>query len=64
MTETIFIPFDERDLPRWARRHPEVVELCKSNLAYCCDVCSADTSDYRKFLVRLAKRTALARANR
>ncbi len=62
--ETIYVHFDPGDLPAWARRYPAVVALAERDLAYRCDVCSADTSDYRKFLVRLAKRTALARANR
>lgn len=46
--------FDPKALPRWARKHPNVVELCRVRLDYRANVCSAVTKEYRRFLVRQA----------
>ena len=54
MTTTIPTEFDPTALPAWAQRIPAVVEKCKTNLAYRCDVCGAVTEALRKFLARQA----------
>jgi hypothetical protein len=40
---------------RWARKHPEVVELAKVDLAYRCNLWAAESKEYKKFLVRQAR---------
>ncbi len=47
--------FDPRLLPAWARQHAAVVERCRRDLAYRCDVCMAKTPTVRKALIRLAE---------
>lgn len=47
--------FDPKALPTWARQHAAVVERCRRDLAYRCDVCAAKTSAWRKTLIRLAE---------
>lgn len=49
---------EELQLPRWAKRHEEVVELCKKDIAFRCEVYAAETSTYKKFLVKEARRRA------
>lgn len=41
-------------LPEWARAHPEVVEKCRSDYAYRCDVMRAETDAWRRVLLRQA----------
>jgi|GEM_PF-6270567 len=50
------VEFDPRDLPKWAQRHPEVVKVAMSNLAYRCDVYNATTNQWKRFLMREASR--------
>lgn len=54
MSATIPAAFDPKALPRWARKYPNVVELCRVRLDYRANVCSAVTKEYRRFLVRQA----------
>ena len=49
----IFCP---ADLPRWARRHPEVVELCRTDVGYRVRVYEARTRRHRKLLIDYAKK--------
>lgn len=56
-TKTIPIAFDPESLPAWAQRYPEVIELCKRDLAYRVRVCEADSASMRKLLRRLASGT-------
>jgi len=58
MAKTIDEHFGPNDLPRWARKHPEVVKLAMSNLAFRCDVFDAKTREYRNALIRLARAVA------
>jgi hypothetical protein len=58
MAKTIDETFRTEDLPRWARKHPEVVELAQRNLAYRCDVFSARTRQYQRILIRIARQAA------
>ena len=53
---TRVVEFDRADLPKWARRHKAVVELCRANLSYCCDVCAAQTMQMRRILIAMAIR--------
>jgi hypothetical protein len=55
---TIQVKFDPKSLPAWARKHPEVVELCKINLGFRCDVNSATSAAYRRYLIRFARSLA------
>ena len=55
MNTTIVISFDSSALPAWAQRLPEVVEKCKNNYAYRCNVCAATTPAMRNVLKRKAK---------
>ena len=50
MNTTIVISFDSSALPAWAQRLPEVVEKCKNNYAYRCNVCAATTPAMRNVL--------------
>lgn len=61
-----FVPaiFCPADLPRWARRHPEVVELCRSNLGFRVRVYEARTRWHRKLLIRYAQKIIQERENR
>jgi len=59
---TIHVAFDKSDLPAWARRDPLVVELCRRDLAFRCDVADATRSDTKRFLRREAARRATMRA--
>lgn len=61
MSATIPAEFDPKALPRWARKHSNVVELCRVRLDYRADVYSAETADYRRFLVRQANSIAEGR---
>ena len=54
MTTTIPTVFDPTTLPAWAQRNPAVVALSKTNYAYRCDVCAAQTEAMRKLLARQA----------
>lgn len=54
MNTTINTTFDPHALPAWAQRIPEVVELCKANYAFRCDVCAAKSPAMRKLLTRQA----------
>ena len=56
ISTTITTTFDARDLPRWAQQIPAVVDLCRRNLAYRCDVHDARTVQQRRFLTREAER--------
>jgi hypothetical protein len=56
MVETISVQFDPNDLPEWARKHPDVVEMAMRNLAYRCDVYTARTEQVKRALIRLARR--------
>jgi len=56
MPQTISTTLDTNSLPRWTRRHPAVIALCESNLAYRCDVFRADTRTYRAHLIAVAQR--------
>ncbi len=47
--------FDPRALPTWARQHAAVVERCRRDLAYRCDVYAAKTPAVRKILIRLTE---------
>ena len=55
MNTTIPTPFDPQALPKWAQRIPAVVEKCRTNLAYRCDVCSAKTRFMRRLLADQAR---------
>lgn len=55
MAETIRTEFDEKSLPRWARRHPEVIELARRDLTFRSGVCVATTVGYKRFLIRKAE---------
>ena len=55
MTSTIPTEFDPTALPKWAQRIPAVVEKCRTNLAYRCDVCSAKTRFMRRLLADQAR---------
>jgi len=57
---TIETEFDPGILPRWARKHGEVVALCENDLAFRCDVFCAKHADYRKALIRKAKSKRLS----
>lgn len=61
MTRTIYVEFDAKDLPAWARKHKEVVWLCERNLSFLINVQSANFADYKRFLKREAKRIYEAR---
>jgi len=54
MSDTINTKFDVTALPRWAQNNPAVVELCKRDYAYRCDVCAAKSAAMRKLLVKRA----------
>jgi len=47
---TIETKFNETILPKWARKNKAVVEMCKKDLAFRCNVCSAETQQMRTFL--------------
>jgi hypothetical protein len=52
------INFDQSTLPMWAQEIPEVVELCKVDLGFRCDVCRAETQQIRNLLIKQAERWA------
>ena len=41
MEKTIVTKFDPTTLPRWAQADANVLEICKTDLAFRADVCSA-----------------------
>lgn len=61
---TINTKFDENALPKWARNDPYVLAICRTNLAFRCDVFSATTASYRNFLKREARRVCGLRARK
>ena len=54
MTKTIPATFDPKALPAWAQRDANVVELCKTDLAFRCDVCDAKAKQWQNVLKREA----------
>lgn len=54
--ETIVVKFDASALPRWAQNDPAVVEMCKSNLAFRCNVYDAKTAVMKNHLKKVANR--------
>ena len=54
---TINVVFDPTALPVWAQRIPAVVALCKTDLAYRCNVCAAKTRAIRRWLTKQATRS-------
>ena len=48
--------FDPKSLPVWARRHPEIIEVCKRDLAFRCQVHRAIDRNWRELLIGDAKR--------
>lgn len=53
---TIQTTFNPKSLPRWAQTRPAVVDKCRRDLAYRCNVCSAMTRQVRQQLIRDAER--------
>jgi hypothetical protein len=51
MSDTIEIKFNPGALPAWARKNSVVVEICKSDLAYRCNVCTAHSKALREALL-------------
>jgi hypothetical protein len=63
MTKTIDETFRDEDLPRWARKYPEVVRLARENLAFRCDLLSARTRQYQRALIRIAQAVSQRRSS-
>lgn len=57
-TQTIYKSFDVEVLPRWAQNDAAVVALCKRDLAFRINVCSAKTAQLKAMLKREAARRA------
>ena len=55
MEKTINVQFDPKRLPRWARDNESVVEICKRDLAFRCNVASAKSKALRDTLKREAE---------
>lgn len=59
MSDTINTKFDVTALPKWAQNNPAVVELCKRDYAYRCNVCELKNAGprdlMRKHLIRTAE---------
>ena len=55
MTTTIVIKFDASALPKWAQKNQDVVELCKRDLAYRCNVYNAKTAQMKRLLTKQAE---------
>ena len=64
MATTIQSQFNPKDLPRWARRHSDVVALAEADLAFRCDVCSAKSKVLRQVLIGEAERIMNYRLSR
>lgn len=62
-SKTIVTKFDKSALPRWAQNDANVVEICKTDLAFRADVCSAKTAQLRKVLKREASCRIYAKYN-
>ena len=54
--ETIVVKFDASDLPRWAQNDPAVVNKCKNDLAFRCNVHDAKTATMKALLKKEANR--------
>ena len=57
--DTIKINFEREVLPvlpRWAREDPQVVLVCKRDLAFRCDVFAAETAQQKRLLKAEARR--------
>mgnify|MGYP001566614734 CR=1 FL=1 len=55
MPKQINTKFDKSALPGWAQNDVRVVEICKRDLAFRCDVARAKTAQIRKLLKREAE---------
>ena len=60
---TIQHRFHADSLPLWARKHPEVIAVCKRDLAFRCNVHTATTNQWRDVLIRDAKRREVEMKN-
>ena len=62
--QTIEIEFKPSDLPKWAQKHPEVVERCRVDLSFRCNVYDVrdGSGTYARALIKDAKFHSARRA--